>query len=340
MKAFILNYLIGSFALDGKGRIIDCEFFPPDPREMAERIRRSEKENIDEEVKLQKRLGKNCECERVEDYSHPAFLSLKEKFRGFALKKGWISSEQELNSLIARTNVILSSASAGKVGRDKIVIQTVRLLDEADTDLNNMAGHMREWYGMYFPELTRAVGDHQRFLRILSKTPDKKDIKEIKSSSGMPFGVEDLEQVRKFSKSLLELHKSRERLSAYVSALSEEIMPNTSAVAGPILAARLVSLAGGLERMAKMPSSKIQLLGAEKALFRHLRGKGKAPKYGVLFSNANVQQAPKTLKGKVARLIASRVSMAAKVDHYSGKDRSASMKKEMKRKLNNILGGN
>ncbi|MBN2043067.1 MAG: hypothetical protein JW754_04655 [Candidatus Aenigmarchaeota archaeon] len=334
MKVRILTYLIGSFAYNENGKLVGCEFFPKDPETVADKIRNSGKGELEEEKRLEKRL--RCECEYVNDFSDPLYSKLRQEFRSVALREAY-GSDQELNMIISRVNILLSSRSLEKQGRDKLIIQTIRLVDEADTDMNNMTEHLREWYGLHFPELSKTVKDQEKFLSILSKSANKEDIK-VSSSGGMKFGDEDLEQVKGFSKSLLDMSKTRDKLSSYVERLSKEEMPNTSAVAGPLLAARLVALAGGLERLAKMPSSKVQLLGAEKALFRHLKGQGKAPKYGILFSNADVQQAEKHLKGKVARLIASRISMASKIDFYSKKDQSAAMKKELERKLKNITG--
>lgn len=336
MKAIMMTYLVGCFAYKDNGKFMDCELFPKDPVIIAEKIKNAGKGELEEEQKLKKRI--KCDCVYATDFSNPFFLKLRSEFRTIAHRKGFAKSDQELNMLISKVNILLSSKSLEKQGRDKLIIQTIRLVDELDTDMNNMTEHLREWYGLHFPELSRTVKDQERFISLLSKSPNKDDIKVTKSSSGMIFDEDDLDQVKRFSKSLLDMSKTRDKLSEYVENLSKETMPNTSAVAGPLLAARLVALAGGLERMAKMPSSKVQLLGAEKALFRHLKGQGKAPKYGILFSNADVQQAEKHLKGKVARLIASRISMASKIDFYSKKDQTVQMKKELERKLKNITG--
>src|SRR4030065_417735 len=113
-------------------------------------------------------------------------------------------------------------------------------------------------------------------------------------------------------------------------------MPNFSAVAGPLLGARLLSVAGSLDRLAMMPSSTIQLLGAEKALFRHLKGEGKAPKYGILFGHPLIQQATKETKGKVARLVAAKLSIAARLDRFAGKDEGESLRKQLEESMRKI----
>ncbi len=121
----------------------------------------------------------------------------------------------------------------------------------------------------------------------------------------------------------------RDSIESFIQSFSEQTIPNLSALAGPVLGSQLMLLAGGLEKLAKLPSSTIQILGAEKALFRHIKGGGKAPKYGILFSHPLVKKAPQDRKSKIARLVASRISLAARVDFFSKEDRSSSMKKEM-----------
>jgi nucleolar protein 56 len=104
-----------------------------------------------------------------------------------------------------------------------------------------------------------------------------------------------------------------------------------------MLAAKLISAAGGLEKLAKMASSTIQLLGAEKALFRHLRGKGRPPKYGLLYVHPLIQQASPKLRGRVARTLASKLAIAVRIDHYTKEDRSKKLKRELEEKIKGIL---
>jgi nucleolar protein 56 len=126
-------------------------------------------------------------------------------------------------------------------------------------------------------------------------------------------------------------------MEKYLENLLKEFAPNFSAVAGPLLAARLINLAGGFDKLAKKPSSTIQLLGAEKALFRYLHGHGKSPKHGVLFTHNLIQQAPAKKRGKIARVIASKLSIAIKMDYYGKEDKSEELKKDLKQRIDKIL---
>ena len=160
----------------------------------------------------------------------------------------------------------------------------------------------------------------------------------IKKSAGMGFSDNDIKEMQGFSESILAMFKVKKSVTKYLGAETKQEIPNLSAIAGPVLSARLLSLAGGLEKIAKMSSSTIQLLGAEKSLFRHLKGGGRAPKYGILYAHPYVQKAPKEKKGKVARLVAAKLSLAARIDYFSKKDKSKDLKKDLEKQVKAVLG--
>ena len=146
----------------------------------------------------------------------------------------------------------------------------------------------------------------------------------------MPFSEDDLKAVREYAQSVHGLYTLRESLNTYIKKASKDAIPNLSAVAGPLIACRLLSIAGGLERLAKLPSSTMQLLGAEKALFRHLKSKDRPPKFGVIFAHPLIQNAGKSDKGRMARLLASKLVMAARADFYTGNDMSEKLLADLK----------
>jgi len=126
-------------------------------------------------------------------------------------------------------------------------------------------------------------------------------------------------------------------MEKYVENIMEEMAPTFSELATPILGARLIALAGGMDKLARKPSSTIQLMGAEKALFRYLKGRGKSPKFGILFTHPDVQKAPPDKRGKVARILASKLAIAVKVDHYGSKDRSKSLREDLDERLDEVM---
>lgn len=331
MKAYVATNLVGVFAFDTKGETVMSKLFPKKPEVIAEKLRKSrEGEIIEEERFVLNKLRLAGYKEVVWDKkAKDGFISCvydpgnkgkdiaNNEFRRLASESHWVSTQAELNEILTKVNVMLSEEKVKVVKDDKIIMNVIGIIDDLDSSLNSLSERLREWYGMLSPQKVREIKSHDKLLELLSKAGKKGEINQ-------------------FSKSLEGLYETRDSLSKYLESLCKETTPNLSAVAGPLLASRLLSLAGGLEKIAKMPSSTIQLLGAEKALFRHLKGKGKAPKYGVLFGHQLIQQAPKPLKGKVARLISSKLSLAAKMDFYSKKDQGKEMRKELEKKVKDI----
>ncbi len=359
MKAYVAVNIAGVFAFDESGKVVARKLFQKDADAIADKLSRSRNGEVIEEEKAVVDELRKAGCKEVVWDKHASFEKIattydqqnkgKEiatnEFRRLALENKWVSSQAELNTLITRINVLLAGQKIKNVGKDKAVIQVIGIIDEMDADMNSLSERLREWYGLHFPELSREIKSHERYAEIVNKFGNRGNIKDkaiaylTSKSVGMDFSEDDQKSVREFSKTVLAMIKTRARLAQYLENVCQEIMPNLSAIAGPLLASRLMAHAGGLEKIAKMPSSTIQLLGAEKALFRHLKGQGKAPKYGVLFSHPLIQQAPKQLKGKIARLISSKLSLAARMDFYSKKDHSKEMKGDLERKVNELMKG-
>jgi nucleolar protein 56 len=340
MKAYIATCLVGSFAFDSKGKILEKRLFPKDPALIASRLEKAKTMLIPEEREIIESLKKKgAEVLTRFEKDETADRLLQSGFRKLALELKWASSQAELNQLLSRVNIELTKSRMREVKRDRIIIQAIGMLDEADRVINVFSERLREWYGLYFPELERQVQSNEKFAEIVSKG-NKEGLAEFRGlasgSAGMDFSGEDIRQTQELGKAILKLFEVKKELTSYVEKSMAETMPNFSAVAGPLLGARLLSVAGSLDRLAMMPSSTIQLLGAEKALFRHLKGEGKAPKYGILFGHPLIQQATKETKGKVARLVAAKLSIAARLDRFSGKDEGESLRKQLEESVRKI----
>ncbi len=354
MRAFIASNFMGSFAFDSEGNLIGHRLFPKKPEVMADKLKKirsgeilPEERDLIEEMKkkgIQEVIwDKEIELEGMfctTKKDHIGKETLQSGFRGIAIKLRWASSQAEINELLSRVNVEMTKKELRRVKKDKILMNAVGMLDEIDRVSNTLLERVREWYGLYFPEGARLVTSHEKFLDIASKgarkTGDRQIDKLADKTSGMDFSEQDLEQVAAMASCVLDLFRRRKSLIRYVEELCKQTIPNMSGVAGPVLAARLLQLAGGLEKISRMPSSTIQLLGAEKALFRHLKGEGKAPKYGILFGHPLVQKAPKDSKGKAARLVAAKLSLAARLDMYSDRDEGERMRKELEGQVSEI----
>lgn len=220
-------------------------------------------------------------------------------------------------------------------GRDFHIQKASRLIEDFDELFNLLSEHAREWHSTYFPELNEVVQEHEPFLRIVSQVTEKKNyskenllkaynnekkaieiIKALKESMGSDLSIEDLKQIKALAENALSIKKQRNELESYLEKIMQDYCPNIKGIAGPLIGAKLLSQGHGLKRMALMPSSTIQLLGAEKALFKHLRTGSKPPKYGILFQHPLVREGKPWHKGKIARALAAKISIAAKQDYF------------------------
>ena len=345
MKAYIVQGLIGIFAFDEKGKLIDHELFPKDVKIIAGKL--LENKMTMEEKNLIQRLNKKGYDKFLStkkdgsyefDFENFGPKTFRNEFRKITRKLGF--SDVELNHFLSEIGIELTKQKIKKnVGKDRIVIQVVNAIDEVDKSLNIFVSRLREWYGLHFPELNKLVEKHEKFVKIVSEYGSRDNIKEKelsevkKESIGMELNEKDERILKEYAIKIKELYDFRNHLEKYIDNLLKEVAPNLRELAGSLLAARLIASAGGLEKLAKKPSSTIQLIGAEKALFRFLRGRGKSPKYGLLFMHPLVQNAPLKKRGRVARILASKLSIAAKMDYYGGKNISEKLKRDMKDKI-------
>src|SRR3989344_2642784 len=217
---------------------------------------------------------------------------------------------------------ILKKRLIGKIKRDRILIQASNSLEELKKTTNLYVERLYEWYTLHYPESKHT--QRQIVDLILSKDTSTSEIPE-----------EDRNILLSFAKIIYEIEKQKKNTENYVSETAKEIMPNMCSLMDPLLATRLLALAGSLEKMSKMTASSIQLLGAEKALFRHLKKQGKSPKYGIIFLDPRIQNAQADKKGKAARILASYLMKAARIDYYSGR-KEPSLKEDMEKDLRMI----
>ena len=155
-------------------------------------------------------------------------------------------------------------------------------------------------------------------------------------SIGSEFDDEDMRAVQDLADSLCRVYEDRERTEGYISEIVKDSCPNMCALIGGPLSARLISLSGGLERLASLPSSTIQMLGAEKAMFRHLKSGKRPPKHGVIYQHPDVHRSPKWQRGNIARALAGKISIAAKIDQYGGEYRGDALVEEFAKRVEDI----
>lgn len=237
---------------------------------------------------------------------------------------------------------------------DLHLVQAIQALDDADKYLNVTATRASEWYGLHFPELAQIVQDSVALCRMVSEVGPRESFseehlrgrglseKKVEAiltardrSKGGSISDSDLRRVRALASLASELAKQKEDLNSHVESEMKRIAPNVTGVAGATIGARLMAKAGGLDRLAILPASTIQILGAEKALFRALRTGARPPKHGILFQHSEVHTAPKWQRGKIARTLANKIAIAARVDYYRGTE-DASVKAGLDKRLESI----
>ncbi len=338
MKAYIGRCFIGVFAFDENKTLLNYKLFTNNPEDVADKM---QSDKLEEEKELVSDLKKAGFNDFDLDKNNLAYTVLKDQMRKLALDLQFVQDQKELNSFLTSVNVALNKRQLKKVKKDKIIMHVIGVIDELDKVTNNFSERLREWYGLHSPEVVKAIPDHEKFAELVSKggrrekIEDKK-VEKIRSFSGMDFSNGDIEAVKEFSGFNFGLYQLRNHLAKYLEDICRETMPNTTAVGGSLLSSRLLQLAGGLDKIARMPSSTIQLLGAEKALFRHMKGQGRAPKYGVIYAHTLVQNAKKEQKGKVARLVAAKLSMATKVDAYSDRNDGEKFRQDLLDQVRNL----
>jgi len=213
------------------------------------------------------------------------------------------------------------------------------LLDQLEKDVNTFSMRVREWYGWHFPELVRVIPDNIQYaaavklignksslteekLEALSELMDNKEkAKEVleaaKHSMGTDMSEMDLANVERFASKVVDLAAYRKKLHLYLQKKMHDVAPNLSALIGEHVGARLISHAGSLTNLAKYPASTVQILGAEKALFRALKTRGNTPKYGLIFHSSFIGKAGPKNKGRISRYLANKCSIAARIDSFS-----------------------
>ncbi|KAF2095463.1 Nop domain-containing protein [Rhizodiscina lignyota] len=223
--------------------------------------------------------------------------------------------------------------SADKV--DTMIIQAVSLLDDLDKELNIYAMRVKEWYGWHFPEMAKIINDNLAYAKVVLHVgmrsrcaeADMSDILPeeievaVKAAAEVSMGTEvtqaDIITVQALAEQVVALTEGRQQLSSYLTSRMQAVAPNLTALVGDLVGARLISHAGGLMNLAKSPGSTVQIIGAEKALFRALKKKQDTPKYGVIFHASLVGQATGKNKGKIARMLASKAALSLRVDSLS-----------------------
>lgn len=236
------------------------------------------------------------------------------------------------------------SYSRGKVKfninrADNMIIQSIALVDLLDKDINTFAMRIKEWYSYHFPELAKVVTDNYQYSKCAHFIKDRKTLSEeslpkleeitmdsavaqaildaARMSMGMDISPIDLMNIERFAKRVASLSEYRKQLAEYLKKKMDCVAPNLAVLIGEVVGARLISHAGSLTNLAKYPASTVQILGAEKALFRAIKTRANTPKYGLIYHSTFIGRAGAANKGRISRYLANKCSMASRIDCFS-----------------------
>jgi nucleolar protein 56 len=339
MHYLVVNPL-GLFVFDEKNKLVKFKYLGSNPEEVALKIDKAEKGVDFQELSELKAEFSDLFTKQP----NQATDFLRSNFRSVASETKAFGNEIDMNKFMGAVMVAKSRLSISKIERrDKLIIQSVSALSDMEKIINTIIERLREWYGLHYPELD--VKDHEKYASLIAQYGDRKNFPDFKGRSmGMELKEEDSIMLQSYARQFRDMSILKKNLEKYIETVVQEEIPNLNGLLGSNLAAKLLALAGSLEKMAKMPSSSIQLLGAEKSLFKFLKDKGRdrfenirPPRFGILYLHPDITTARRDLQGKIARVLSSKLTLAARSDFYTKKDISKELLADYRKKVDEIL---
>ena len=376
MKTYIVDTLMGIFGFDESGNILSFIDFNDDNQKIIEFYVSLENNTILKEyhdmlLELKNSSfnefifdNKKLELLTSQNLNYKTSLeifSLEFKRFRFSLeeqlkKVGINKSRSEILAKYKEINEDFTKRKISEVGgqSDIIIIQIIETLEIMKKSISLFSSRLREWYGLHFPELTdKIIEDNILLAKVISiiGNRDNYNIKNLKEKfefndnllnllskkASESMGSEiDLSIVQNYANQILSLDLYREELEAYLDDLMERVSPNLKAVVSSLIGAKLIAKAGGLKKLAYMPASRVQLLGAEKALYRFLKTGEARPKHGLIFQWRQIRSSKPNHRGKISRMLAGKIGIASKIDFFKGDFIGDVLAKEIEEKIKNI----
>ncbi|MFQ5815413.1 MAG: NOP5/NOP56 family protein [Candidatus Hydrothermarchaeaceae archaeon] len=342
-KAYVASNVLGLFAFDEDGALVGLVDYPRDPGLVAEKMRQRSGE-IPEAGRLLEELA-DYECIFDEGSERRGWLYLKRQLDEILEELKMDRSDYDF--LVREVSLLLAKGGLKEAmsREDLLLIQAVEAMDDVDEALNILVERLREWYSLHFPELSMEVADHEKYARLIGDHGGLEGFEEsveyrelAESSAGVELGNADITIMRNYAQRIEETYAFRDVLEDYISEKMEALAPNIMALAGPLVGAKLISLAGGVMKLARMPASRIQVLGAEKAMFRHVRERALPPKHGVIFQHPLLKMAPWWQRGRIARIFAAKIAIGARADAFSKKYVAIELKEKLNARVEEIRG--
>ncbi len=323
-SAFIAGNVLGLFAFDEEGKLLAHERFTENALGILSKL--VSPASTDEGRRIISRLSEyECAFE-APDRPNPGGEFLRSGLDDILKRVG--VSKEEYEGLLRSVSLEKTKGEMTKAfgQSDNLIIQAVSALEDLDEAINNSAERLREWYSLHFPELSAKITAHDEFAKLIEKYGSRESLASeprlsdiSKESMGAELDEKDIRVLQGFAGAIVELYRARSSTENYLTSKVESLAPNLSAMIGPLMGAKLIAIAGGLKKLAQMPGSRIQVLGAEKALFRHLREGGVPPKHGALYQHPMVSASPWWIRGRISRSLAGKIAIAARADAYSAR---------------------
>ncbi|CDG65835.1 MAG: nucleolar protein 56 [Methanobacterium sp.] len=364
MKCYVVGCFAGFVALDEDFNLMDYELFPHS--ELGEKwFKQEEGEETPEEKRLLEKVGKVCQeiiIETTRRSSHYQDLEYHAKITCQLPSKGGDYFRSNLGQFLHETGFLKSSDELWDVTRDLaleitekrlkdnsysqdlLLIQAIHTIEELEESEVKLVERLREWYPVHFPEMDN-VRDHGHYVELVAQYGDRESVinsgalaemvDEGVVSLGAELSAPDLEVIQGFAQTIRSIQESKKSTIDYVDQKMEEMAPNLRDLVGASLGAKIIAHAGGLKRLALLPSSTVQILGAEKALFRHLKTGERPPKHGLIYQHPAVRGSRWWVRGKIARALASKISLAVRKDYFSG-EYDATIKEGFEKRVEEI----
>jgi len=312
---FLKTKWFGVFVYDKE--IIDKKLFPKNADEIAKRLYKIQKGEVLEEEEAFKHYDLIVDENRLKRIGKVGKIKeLKVKAEDFGYSKELL--------LKACIKLATKKIEEEQKERTKRISEAVDALDDIIKITNMVLERLRDWYSYFsFEEIEdgKELAEEILKMKIGNGELDKLEEKSIKSMANL----------------LLLLYKTREEIEKYIRKVMEEMAPNVCKIIGSNIGARLIAYAGGIEKLATMPAGTIQVLGAEKALFKHIKDGTPPPKHGIIFQHEMINKAPKNKRGKIARLLATKLAIATKADAFTKNYIADELKKEIEERYREIM---
>ena len=352
MECYVTYCVKGFLAFNSENEVISKKPFPDD--EILNRLAEiDDKKIVAEEMEIIDELSSDFDeiiiesNKRPSDYPYGMIRIQTPNQGGEYLRSNYDKfglDDTEITEIYQRLAIYkIKKESAGE---DKHLMQAISSIDEIDETISKLIERIREWYALYFPEM-EVIRNNETYIRLISQNKSKEEIIKAKPDAFaqdiMDFeddiNPQDLDIMNDYANSIYELQKSRKNIEDYIDAKMQSIAPNLRLLVGSTLGAKLISHAGGIKRLAMYPSSTVQIMGAEKALFRHLKSGDRPPKYGLIYQHPQVRGAKWWNRGKIARMLAGKISLAARRDVFT-KTIDENVAEDFKQKVEEIEKNN